>query len=396
MRVMSVTQSQSPTETWSDVSCCFPFIKGRVALYAILRAAGIGEGDEVLVPGFTCFVVAAAIGYVGAKAVYYDIDPATYNGDPRKAAERIGPTTRAVIVQHTFGVPMELGDLPARCHEQGVLLIEDCAHAMGATASASAVGTLGDAAFASLQWSKPVTTGLGGLARVNSAELGMKLDAVYRRDIIEPSWRKSYSLAVLSSAYNRWFRPSWYWRARTAYHWLSDRGLLHGSSVSAEFTKPSMPPRYRERFGSPRTRQLRRVLSDLPRQIEHRERIAGIYMEWCRENGLFTQHVARDCRPAFLRFPLLVEGREELLAAAQAEKLEIGDWMNAPLHPREANARIFGYQAGDCPIADLVAKRVINLPTHRHITKRDASRILAFLEKYEDRIARNPVRVIAP
>jgi len=360
-------------------------------LYAILRAAGIGNGDEVLVPGFTCFVVAAAVSYVGAKAVYYDIDPATFNGDPQRAAEKVGPNTRAVIVQHTFGMPMEIGVLRAKCTEQDVLLIEDCAHAMGAQSPAGPVGTLGDAAFASLQWSKPVTTGLGGIARVNNAGLRESLEVVYQEEIREPGWRKASSLAVLSSLYNRFFRPSWYWRARSAYHWLSDRGLLDGSSVSDEFTDPVMPPGYRERFGASRERQLLRVLADLPRENAHRVRIAEIYSKWCLTHGFFTQQVPAGCRPTYLRFPLLVEGRADLLAAAQAEKLEIGDWMNAPLHPQEACAEAFGYATGDCPIADSVAERVINLPTHRHINGHEADRVLSFLSRRQDCIASEPV-----
>ena len=393
---MGLDRTVDSFDTWIGDGHSYPFIKGRVALYAILRAAGIGEGDEVLVPGFTCFVVAAAIGYVGAKAIYYDIDPTTYNGDPKRAVAQIGPATRAVVVQHTFGMPMELGNLPSLCKERGILLIEDCAHAMGAEAAAGPVGTIGDAAFASLQWSKPVTTGLGGLARANNAGLEARLSDVFEDEIREPGRRKAYALNVLSALYNRFYKPNWYWRIRSAYHWFSDRGFIHGSSTSSEFTDPEMPDGYRERFGTSRIRQLRRVLSDLPRQLDHRERIVGIYSSWCRERGVFTQRATPESRSAHLRYPLLVERRGELLRAAQAERLEIGDWMNAPLHPQEADARIFGYERGMCPIADEVAARVINLPTHRHIDEREAERILEFMSRHQDKIARHPVRLIAP
>ncbi len=383
-------------EIWRPGNDCHPFIKGRVALYAILRAAGIGQGDEILVPGFTCFVVAAAIGYTGARAIYYDIDPTTYNGDPREAIGKIGPATRAVIVQHTYGMPMELGELPARCRERGVLLVEDCAHAMGANTPMGPVGMLGDAAFASLQWSKPVTTGLGGLARANESGLAAKLSAIYKDEFPEPSAWKSFYLAGLSGLYNRFFRPSWYWRARDTYHWLSAHGLIHGSSSDAEFTDPAMPAGYRERFGASREKQLHRVLCSLPSRLTHRDQIAGIYSEWCRMHNVFTQSVTPGCRSAHLRFPLLVGNRDKLLAAAQDERLELGDWMNAPLHPREADASAFRYETGMCPIADDVAQHVINLPTHRHVDGREAERILSFLGKWRSEMARSPGDLAAP
>ena len=155
---------------WLSSTHTRTFSKGRVALYALLRAAGIGPGDEVVLPGFTCVVVPAAVGYTGASPVYHDIDSRTFNGDPALAAAAIGPRTRALIVQHTFGLPADLGGLPQLCRERGVVLIEDCAHAIGATRDQRAVGTLGDAAFCSLQWSKPATIGLGGIARFNAPD----------------------------------------------------------------------------------------------------------------------------------------------------------------------------------------------------------------------------------
>jgi len=391
-----MTNPSDAASIWIPGDDCYAFIKGRVGLYAILRAAGIGDGDEVLIPGFTCFVVAAAVTYSGARAVYYDIDPATYNGDPRRAAERLSPSTRAVIVQHTFGMPMEMGDLVARCRKREILVIEDCAHAMGAETAAGRVGALGDAAFASLQWSKPVTTGLGGLARVNTEDLSKQMARVYHREFTEPSWLKSITLATLASLHNRFFRPRDYWRIRGAYHRLSRLGMLQGSSSDSEFTDPRMPEGYRQRFGGPRLGQLRRVLAGLQQTIEHRRRIASIYLAWCGERNLLTQRVTPGSDPTYLRFPLLVEGREELLTAAREQRLELGDWLNAPLHPREADACAFGYAPNTCPVAEGVAERIVNLPTHHHVDEREASRILHFLEAHEARIIRAPRGVTAP
>ena len=91
----------------------FAFWKGRVALYAILQALGVGAGDEVLIAGFTCVVVPNAVRFLGAQPVYADISIGSYNLDPASAAQAITPRTRAMIVQHTLGIPAPLEELLA-------------------------------------------------------------------------------------------------------------------------------------------------------------------------------------------------------------------------------------------------------------------------------------------
>ncbi len=93
---------------WLGTGHAFAFWKGRVALYAILRALGIGEGDEVILPGYTCVMDVNPIKYLGARAVFVDIEPTTYNLDVRLLEEKITPRTKIVIAQHTYGYPCEM------------------------------------------------------------------------------------------------------------------------------------------------------------------------------------------------------------------------------------------------------------------------------------------------
>jgi perosamine synthetase len=212
---------------WLDPDQATPFAKGRVALYAILRAIGVGEGDEVVVPGFTCVVVPAAICYTGARPVYHDIDPVSLQGSAVAAAAAITGRTRAVIVQHNFGSLAPFGDLRELCATRGIALIEDCAHAMGARLHDAPVGTFGDAAFASLQWSKPTTTGLGGIARARSPELASTIKDMADHECREPGLLQSASLGILSNLYRRWYRPSWYWTAQGIYRWAGSTVIRH-------------------------------------------------------------------------------------------------------------------------------------------------------------------------
>src|SRR5438128_1727572 len=123
------------------------FAAGRVGLYGILRSLGIGTGDEVLVPVPTHIVVANAVRYTGARPVYVDCDLSNYNIDLEQAEERVTPRTRALLVQHTFGIPVDMGNARALADRNGLHLIEDCVHALGATFHGRQVGTFGRAAF---------------------------------------------------------------------------------------------------------------------------------------------------------------------------------------------------------------------------------------------------------
>ena len=105
---------------------------GTDALHLPLRAAGIGAGDEVIVPAFTFFASAEAIVHAGASVVFADVDERTFNLDPASLRERITPRTRAVIVVHLFGQCAELDAIEAIANEHGLVLIEDCAQALGA------------------------------------------------------------------------------------------------------------------------------------------------------------------------------------------------------------------------------------------------------------------------
>ena len=116
---------------------------GTDALHLALRAAGIGPGDEVITPSFTFIAAAEAVSYVGARVVFVDIDPATCNLDPAACEAAIGPATRAVIAVHLFGQTADLPAIDAICKRRGLILIEDCAQAIGADFDGRRAGAWG-------------------------------------------------------------------------------------------------------------------------------------------------------------------------------------------------------------------------------------------------------------
>lgn len=143
---------------------------GTVTLEAALLAAGIGPGDEVIVPPITFIATATAALRVGATPVFADIGP-DYNIDPKRVEEAISERSRAIIVVHFGGRPANMdaiGDLAAKHH---LLVIEDAAHAHGASWRGRSVGTLGDIASFSFQQSKNMTAGEGGILIGNRSDL---------------------------------------------------------------------------------------------------------------------------------------------------------------------------------------------------------------------------------
>jgi perosamine synthetase len=107
---------------------CFLFWKGRVALYAILKTLEIKEGDEIILPAFTCVVAVNPIIYLGANPVYVDIDPTTYNIDVSMIERKITEKTRAILAQNTFGLAPDLDMILEVANKYKLMVIEDRAH----------------------------------------------------------------------------------------------------------------------------------------------------------------------------------------------------------------------------------------------------------------------------
>jgi dTDP-4-amino-4,6-dideoxygalactose transaminase len=117
---------------------------GTDALHLALRAAGIGPGDEVVLPSFTFVATAEAVDYVGARPVFADIDAETFCLDPRSLEKSLGPRSRAVIAVHLYGQTAPLSQIAAICRERKLVLIEDCAQSLGADEGGRRAGAWGD------------------------------------------------------------------------------------------------------------------------------------------------------------------------------------------------------------------------------------------------------------
>ena len=140
------------TSLGTDIEQIFLYWKGRVALYALLKAMNIKPGDEVIVPAYTCVVVPNAILYLGAIPVYVDIDPGTFNANIDQIKKAITNKTKVIICQNTFGLSSHLEELVAIAKTYNLFTIEDCTHGFGGTYNGKPNGSFCEAALFSTQW----------------------------------------------------------------------------------------------------------------------------------------------------------------------------------------------------------------------------------------------------
>jgi dTDP-4-amino-4,6-dideoxygalactose transaminase len=145
------------------------------ALHLGLLAAGIGPGDEVIVPSFTYIATANAVEYCGAKVTFCDIDLRTFNINPQYLKKIINKKTKAVIPVSLFGLPAELEKIDSICKKHGIILFEDAACAVGASIKGKHSGNWGIGGAFSFHPRKAVTTGEGGILATNNRKISAKV-----------------------------------------------------------------------------------------------------------------------------------------------------------------------------------------------------------------------------
>jgi perosamine synthetase len=151
---------------------------GRMAFYYILKALDLPPGSEIVVPALTFWVVPELARVAGLKLVFADVDPSTFTMDPSAFERAITPATRVVVPTHLYGLPCDMDRISAIAARHNIVVVEDCAHALGATVNGKAVGTIGDAGFFSFQTLKPLNCYGGGMALVRDAGLASRVRAL--------------------------------------------------------------------------------------------------------------------------------------------------------------------------------------------------------------------------
>ncbi len=360
----------------------FAFWKGRVALYAILKAIGIESGDEIILPGYTCVMDVNPIKYLGAKPVYVDIEPATFNIDVDLLRDKITPRTKVIMAQHTYGYPCEMDPIMKIAEENGICVIEDCCLALGSKYKDRIVGTFGKAAYFSFQWNKPYTTGLGGMVITNDSALAGRIKSLREAQMCRPSSGEVFMLWVQLVIYRLFIYPRTTALAQNLFRYLTKKGAVVGSSSTSEF-QPIMADDFFKATSQVQARSGLRQLDRINNNIQHRKELARLYDRLLEEKGWSARRYNSSIsEPVMVRYPVRIDRKAEALEKAAKAGIELGSWFESPLHPIETPLNVYDYEFGICPQAEKAAREVVNLPMHPRVDEKTARRTVEFITGY--------------
>jgi len=364
------------------VKYAISFNSGRSALTAILNSLGLEQGEEVLLQAFTCNAAVNPILWAGLKPIFIDCDEKTFNIDIEDLKRKITQKSRVVMVQHTFGLPAEIDEILGICQKNNLILIEDCAHSLGATYKGRKIGTFGRAAFFSFSRDKVISSVYGGMAVTNDDNLAKKLRD-FQKKIGYPSYFWIFQQLLHPVLINWLILPTyrilgkylliifqWLQILSKAVHWKEKRGKRPGY----------FPKRFPNTLACLALNQFEK----LEKFNNHRKEIANFYYNELKDTSFELPPNLDDRKQTFLRLTIKHPKAHQIIKKAWSKNLLIGDWYTIPIAPHDTKLDKMKYEMGSCPKAEKLAREVFNLPTHINISKKEAGTIVNFLKKYGD------------
>lgn len=373
----SVRQLEQWFRQYFAVSYAVSFNSGRSSLYAILSTLGIKKDDEVILQAFTCVVVPNPILALGAKPVYCDVTESLVI-DPQILEDKITKKTKAIIVQHTFGIPTDMTAIIKIAKKYNIFVIEDCAHTIGGEYKGKKLGSYGIASFFSFGRDKAFSSVFGGMAITSNLELGKKLRA-FQKNLENPSF-----LWTMQQV----FHPIAFGIILPFYNLgIIGKALLVVLQKMQFLSFPVSPAEKQAVFVRKNMRKMPNTLAALAifqlRRIKEynkkREQIAKMYVS--NITGLPILAPCSDIIP-YLRFPIFVDKPDSYIQFFRKKGIYLGKWYSEVVDPKGTNFQKINYQIGSCPNAEMLAKKVINLPTYPTMTIKDAEKVLRALKAY--------------
>lgn len=356
------------------------YFRGRVALCAILRALGIGKGDEVAMQAFTCLAVPEGIMAAGAKPRYLDISPGGYTLDLEDLRRKLTPAIKAIVVQHTFGVPADIRQIVEFADQHQLAVIEDCCHTLTSTVDGKPVGTFGTAAFYSFEWGKPIVAGVGGSLLTRDFELAQRLQNEHAQ-LAEPTLMKRLKLEAQYLAYWALYRPRWYWTLRTLFHGSAKLGVAEGNYNPVE-AGGECSPEFQMRMSLRFQRRLNKSLQHVEAHALHAGAIVERYRREIVHPAISHPELNDNVKAVFARYPLRVQDKRRLLALARERGVELAEWYNSPIHPLSAEgATTVHYEPQACLQAEHRSQEIVSLPTHQRVDHRYVDQVVELLER---------------
>ena len=319
------------------------------AMHLSLLAAGIGPGDEVIVPALTFCASVNVIIHVGATPVLVDVDPQTMTMLPSAVADHMTPRTRAMMPVHFAGRPCDMDGLMTIADEHGLTVIEDCAHAIETEYHGLRAGTIGQFGCFSFYATKNVTTGEGGMVLSKNANDADTIRVMALHGMSHDAWRR-----------------------------YTDTGFKHYSVVAAGFKYNMMD--LQAAIG---IHQLERVETNWLRRAaiweRYMEQLAGLPLS-------LPVPPERGTRHAYHLFTVLIDERgskrtrDQVLDALTTHGIGVGvHYLAIPEHPFYRDA--FGWSVDEYPSARDIGRRTVSLPLSARLSDDDVSDVIEALHR---------------
>lgn len=307
---------------------CYLVNAGRSALYLGLKSLNLNSGDEVLHQGFTCPVVPQAIIKAGAKPVAVEHHRNDFNLSVQDLARKITSRSRAVIIQHTFGQADDLEAIVKICGQHKLVLIEDCAHVLGAKYQGKPIGSFGDMTVLSFGRDKVISSVFGGalLSRkpLTMTDLSYPNKSWIAKQLLHPL---IFSLAV----------PTYFYLGKLIIHLARKINLI--TLPLADLPVKLLP--------NALAQLVLHQWQKLGYLNRHRQKIAKVYAQ--------AFHQPFNPEAIYLRYPLAVKDPVGLIKFAKTRHIWLGDWYD---------------------------KKIVNLPTHIRMNFKDAARVIKIVKAY--------------
>ena len=311
---------------------CIGVGNGLDALMLALKALGIGEGDEVIVPSNTYIATALAVTYVGATPVFVEPDIRTFNINPLLIEAAITDRTKVIMPVHLYGQACDMDSIMAIAKKHGLKVVEDCAQAHGATYKGKKVGTFGDAAGFSFYPGKNLgALGDAGATVTNDEELSRKIRA----------------LGNYGSDYK--------------YHHIYKGNNSRLDELQAAFLAAKLP--------------------HLEGMNEERRRIAALYTEGIKNSKVITPYVFPDCVPVWHIYGIRCAERDALEKHLNAKRIGTNKHYPIPMHLQECYKDL-NIPKGALPIAEEISSTELSIPMYYGMTDEEVQYVIAAINEF--------------
>ncbi len=368
----------------------FLFNRGRDSIYFYLNTLGLNEGDEVIVQAFTCVAVVAPILWNNLKPVYVDIDPQTFNMDLSSLQKKITEKTRAIVVQHTFGNIVDMQKVRNIVEEENeqrkqgerIRIVEDAAHIFPSDFKGihSVLGKYSDMLLFSFSQDKSISSTQGAASVILDKEV---------LDIAKENYSKLHKPSKKESLYNARYIKLWslikkyYFTKLIPFTNITIGRVLIILFRSLGLIKKQAEANTLEFSGIEKLSQVQAVLlsnqlKKVSKRNEKREKITEFY-----NTNLKKEFKFKTERDVLLRYPILLENKEEIKKRLLEKEIIAGNWYSSVVNPLTEEELInANYEKGSCPLAEKVGSHILNLPTNIKVTEKDAKEIVEIVNSF--------------